>query len=102
MLYYIKHEVIGDMVQQIADGVPAKYVLTHNFVFIEIVFVCCRSKNSFWTALLHIIASIFNLLSNPALSKLLFFCNLKLHYKEEQKTLNLEKVSEYLFLLFNI
>lgn len=26
MLYYIKHEVIGDMVQQIADNVPSRYV----------------------------------------------------------------------------
>lgn len=25
MLYYIKHEVIGDMVQQITDGVPSRY-----------------------------------------------------------------------------
>lgn len=26
MLYYIKHEIIGDLVQHIADGVNARYV----------------------------------------------------------------------------
>lgn len=29
MLYYIKHEIIGDLVQQILDAMPIKYVHVH-------------------------------------------------------------------------
>lgn len=33
MLFYIKHEIIGDYVQQIADGVNVRYVFWVGLVF---------------------------------------------------------------------
>lgn len=37
MLYYIKHEIIGDYVQQIQDGIPIRYRIFlpffHSFLF---------------------------------------------------------------------
>lgn len=38
MLYYIKHEIIGDLVQHISDGVHVRFVKTFNiFIILHMV-----------------------------------------------------------------
>lgn len=46
MLYYIKHEIIGEYVQQIQDGVPIRYrIFSSRIFFVFEIFLIVSSDH---------------------------------------------------------
>ena len=65
MLYYIKHEIIGDYVQQIQDGTPIRY----RFLFLFSSFYCSHHDHKKNVSLSHAPFFIFDKLTNTFMSR---------------------------------
>lgn len=100
MLYYIKHEIIGDLVQQIGDGVKARYLQYFLFSFNE--------KNKLFSIFLTFTSYFFLnhfvfvpfLVKKKSQKHLHFF--LLLFYKLSTAFLLLSLTSLKIFFIFNI
>lgn len=100
MLYYIKHEIIGDLVQQIGDGVKARYLQYFLFSFNE--------KNKLFSIFLTFTSFFFksfcfcSFFGKEKISKTFYFFFLLLFYKLSTAFLLLSLTSLKIFFIFNI
>lgn len=92
MLYYIKHEIIGEYVQQIQDGIPIRYRIVLSILLVSLFLLLFHQIIKILPFLL--LLKLFDKLTNtssslayglPSLVRLLKLSNQKIHMHRTQK-----------------